>query len=162
MIIIAAIPAGLLAGTGVIVLFANIYAIGWTYAQDRLTESELVKDSHPKLSGSLRFWAKVYFSICYIFLASLAAGAFTAVFFLIAEAVKKLHCFLIIRFKSSCHSLTQSTHESISQSLTFSQSNTLVFSSQPANEIINLLYSPAVTPESLCFRKKTIPLLSHS
>lgn len=40
------------------------------------------------LSGSLRFWAKVYFSICYIFLASLAAGAFTAVFFLIAEAVK--------------------------------------------------------------------------
>ena len=49
MIIIAAIPAGLLAGAGVIVLFANIYAIGWEYANDRLTESKLVKDSYPKL-----------------------------------------------------------------------------------------------------------------
>lgn len=90
MIIIAAIPAGLLAGAGVIVLFANIYAIGWEYANDRLTESELVKDSHPKLSSSLRFWGRVYMAVCYIFIASLVTGAFTAVFFLIVKAVKHL------------------------------------------------------------------------
>ena len=56
MIFIVAIPAWILIAGGVIYFFAEVFAVGWNYAQDRLKESELVKESHPKLSASLRFW----------------------------------------------------------------------------------------------------------
>lgn len=82
MIIIGAIPGGLIGGIGFIILFAWIFAMGWTYAHDRLNEAELVKESHPSLSRSLRFLGRLYLSVCYIFIASLISAAVTCVFFM--------------------------------------------------------------------------------
>lgn len=80
MIIIAAIPGGLIGGIGFLILFAWIYFTGKTYALDRLNEAELVKEIHPSLSQSLRFLGRLYLSVCYVFMASLIFAAFTSVF----------------------------------------------------------------------------------
>ncbi|MBQ7168431.1 MAG: hypothetical protein IJR63_00840 [Synergistaceae bacterium] len=82
MIIVAA-SGGIIGALGAVYLMFSIWFTAYTYAKNLLIQSDIYRESHPRMSAQLRFFARLYMCVCYIFIASLITGGFTAAFFII-------------------------------------------------------------------------------